>query len=134
MDAEVAARLLDRFTDVGLVDDAEYARMLVRSQRESRGLARRGLAAELRRRGVGAVDAEAALAEVEPEDEESTARALLERRLRQTAGLEPQARARRAMGMLARKGYPPALASRLVREAIADEGTDAWHPGAPDTD
>lgn len=128
-------RVLDRFTEVGLIDDAEYAQMLVRSQRESRGLARRALAQELRRRGVTGPEADAALATVQPEDEESSARALLRRKWRTGTNLAPEVRARRAMAMLARKGYSGSLAARLVREMIEDSGSgeagdppDPWEP------
>jgi regulatory protein len=132
---EVARRVLDRFTEVGLVDDAQYAEMLVRSQRESRGLARRALAMELRRRGVGQEESEAALDAVQPEDEEETARALLRRRWAAGARLAPEVRARRAAGMLARKGYPAGLVTRLIRELMAEETQVTWdHPEAPDPD
>jgi regulatory protein len=135
----VAQQVLDRFTEVGLVDDAEYAQMLVRSQRESRGLARRALAQELRRRGVPGPDADAALEAVQPEDEEGSARALLERKWRTGSGLAPEVRARRAMAMLARKGYSGSLSARLVREMMEASGSgesgdphDPWEPRALD--
>ncbi|MDQ3479941.1 MAG: recombination regulator RecX, partial [Actinomycetota bacterium] len=50
--SEVAARVLDRFEEVGLVNDASYADAWVQSRRSSRGLARRALTQELRRKGV----------------------------------------------------------------------------------
>src|SRR5690606_31295703 len=102
---EVAERVLDRLTDVGLIDDAEYAHILVRSQREARGLARRALAMELRRKAIVEDDAAAALATVDDEVEEAQARELLRRRWRSGANLDPQVRSRRAISMLARKGY-----------------------------
>lgn len=121
------------------MDDREYAQMLVRSQRESRGLARRALAVELRRRGIDGPEAEDALATVLPEDEEASARALLRRRWRAGAGLAPEVRARRAMAMLARKGYSGSLAARLVRELMEEPGSgasvdrdDPWEPGTFD--
>ena len=49
---EVAQRVLDRFTEVGLIDDVEYARMIVRTRHTERGLSRRAIAVELRRRGI----------------------------------------------------------------------------------
>ena len=126
----VAARVLDRFEEVGLIDDAEYAQMLVRSQRESRSLARRGLAMELRRRGIGDEEAAAALSAVDDEAEEASARELLRRRWRSGPGVDPTAQARRALGMLARKGYPSGLSSRLVREMVDDSGLEPWDPVA----
>ena len=66
---EVAATVLDRFTEVGLIDDAAYAQMLVRSRHAERGLSRRALAVELRRRGVDDPTAAQALAQVGDEEE-----------------------------------------------------------------
>lgn len=118
VDDAVADRVLDRFTEVGLIDDAEYAQMLVRSQHESRGLARRALSMELRRKGIGQEEAAAALEQVDDESEEAAARDLLRRRWRSGPGVDPVAQSRRALAMLARKGYPPGLSSRLVREMV----------------
>lgn len=124
--AEVAERVLDRFGEVGLVDDASYAETYVRSAHESRGLGRRALAQELRRRGVADDDAVEALAQVGDEDEESAARDLLRRRWR--AGVDPQVQARRLLAMLARKGYPSGMATRLVREMVDDGMSTGWDP------
>lgn len=119
---EVAERVLDRFTEVGLIDDSQYAQMLVRTRQSERGLARRALAAELRRKGIGPEEAEAALAAVQPEDEERAARDLLARKAPASAGLDPVKRRRRLVSMLARKGYPPGLSYRLVSEVLDDDG------------
>ena len=125
---DVAERVLDRFTEVGLIDDAEYARMLVRSQRESRGLARRALAVELRRKGIDPELAREALATVDDAAEERSARDLVRRRWRSGPGVDAVVQSRRALGMLARKGYPPGLSSRLVREMVDDSGSEPWEP------
>lgn len=127
---EIADRVLDRFTEVGLVDDAEYARMLVRTRHAERGMSRRALAVELRRRGVDEETAGEALTQVEDADEESAARALVRRKLAATAGLDPQVRSRRTYAALGRKGYGPGLVARLVREELAREGAD--DDGLPD--
>lgn len=121
---DVADRVLDRFTEVGLVDDAEYARMIVRTRHAERGQARRAIAVELRRRGIQDVVAQEALSEVDADDEEAAARMLVRRRLASTAGLDPQVRMRRIVAALGRKGYPPGLVLRLVREGLAADGLD----------
>ncbi len=118
---EVAERVLDRFEDVGLVDDVAFADMLVRSQRVGRGLGRRGLAHELRRKGVDDDIARAALEQVDDEDEVATARDLVTRRIRSTRGLPREKRVARLAGMLARKGYPASVALAVVRDALAEE-------------
>lgn len=123
--AEVAERVLDRFTEVGLIDDAEYARMVVRTRHAERGLSRRAIAMELRRRGIADDDATPALEQIDGDDEEQAARDLVRRKLRATSGLDTATRMRRTQGALGRKGYPPGLVARLVREELAAEGVDA---------
>lgn len=117
---QVADVVLDRFEEVGLIDDEEYAAMLVRSQVASKGLSRRGLAHELRKKGIDADIADEALAQVDPDDERRTARALVDKRLRTMGGLAVEVQTRRLAGMLARKGYPSGLAYAVIRDAIAD--------------
>ncbi|WP_203416101.1 regulatory protein RecX [Jiangella ureilytica] len=121
---EVREGVLDRFADVGLVDDAAYARAWVESRHAGRGLARRALGYELRKRGVEPTVAAEAVETVDPEQEERTARALVQQRLAGTRRLDPVARTRRLTGMLARKGYPPGLSFRVVREALESDGVD----------
>lgn len=127
----VAAAVLDRFTEVGLIDDAEYARMLVRTRHAERGLSRRALAVELRRKGIDDEVAAEALDEVDADDEEAAARRLVRRKLAATAGLDAQVQARRTYAALGRKGYPPGLVARLVREELASVGFEAagWDAG-----
>jgi regulatory protein len=119
-----AAAVLGRFAEVGLIDDRAFAEAWVGSRHAGRGLARRALAAELRRRGIDGATVGEAVATLDAETEERTARELVARRLPSTRRLEPAARVRRLVGMLARRGYPPALAVRIVREQLAAEGTD----------
>jgi regulatory protein len=121
---EVADAVLGRFAEVKLIDDAMFASAWVESRHHGRGLSGRALAAELRQRGVAPGDIEAAVGELKPEQEIATARALVARRLAGTRGQPLQARIRRLMGVLARKGYPQALAYRVVREALEQEGID----------
>ena len=121
---EVANRVLSRFGDVGLIDDAEFARMWVQSRHLGRGLARRALEHELRARGVDEEVARDALATLGPDDEEAAARDLVVRRLPVTRGLDRATRVRRLAGFLARKGYPGSLAVQVVREVLADAEAD----------
>src|SRR2546423_11878340 len=51
--SDVAAAVLDRFTQVGLVGDAAFAQAWVDSRHRGRGLGRPALSAGLRRPGVG---------------------------------------------------------------------------------
>jgi regulatory protein len=138
---EIADRLLDRFEEVGLIDDAAFARLWVDSRRSvgsggGKGLARRALAQELRRKGVADDVAREALDEVDPEDEEAAARALVAKKIRSLSRFDDVTKTRRLVGMLARKGYPPGLAMSVVREAVRADGdasTEDLDGGMPES-
>ncbi|MGW5241298.1 regulatory protein RecX [Monashia sp. NPDC004114] len=117
-DDEVAHRVLDRMTEVGLVDDEAYAELLVRSKQAGKGLARTALAHELRKQGIDGDIADDALAAVGPQDERVRAEELVAKRLRTMSGLASDVQARRLAGMLARKGYSGEIAWPVIREAI----------------
>jgi len=121
---EVAAEVLERFADVGIVDDALFARMWVDSRHRSKGLSGRALSQELRRKGVDDSLVREAVGELDPDEEVVTARALVRRKLGTTQGLTTEARVRRLAGMLARKGYPSGLAFRVVKEELEAEGAE----------
>lgn len=120
----VAAEVLDRYAEVGMIDDAAFARAWVASRHHGRGLARRALGSELRQRGVPAEAVGEALRQLAPDAEARKARELVDRKLRTTGG-DPAGVVRRLVGMLARKGYPPALAFRVVKEALAEDARTA---------
>jgi regulatory protein len=123
--ADLAERLLDRFTEVGLVDDEAFARSWVESRQRSRGLARRALAQELRRKGVDDETTRTALDDLDPADEEAAARALVRKKLRSLRGVDRTTATRRLAGLLARKGYPAAMAFAVVREELGAADDDA---------
>jgi regulatory protein len=117
---EVGDEVLARYSEVGMVDDGAFARAWVTSRHHGKGLAGRALAGELRRKGVEADAIGAALDEIGGDVQARTARELVDRKLRSDRGGSPDATLRRLVGMLARKGYPPGLAFRVVRDALAE--------------
>ena len=131
---DVGAQVLDRFTEVGLIDDAAFAAMWVETRHNGRGLARRALAHELRTRGVADPLVAEAVEGLDGDRERATARALVDRKLASTRGLPAEVRVRRLAGMLARKGYPGGLAFAVVRDALAQESSGAdCRPADPDS-
>jgi regulatory protein len=131
----VADRVLSRFSEVGLIDDATFAEQWVRSRHRHRGLGRRALAVELHRKGVAREVAEEALGGVDAESERRMARELVDRRLRTLPTSVPEERARagrRLLGMLARRGYPAGVATEVVRAAMAERGAEEDELGPAD--
>jgi len=116
--SELAERLLDRFEEVGLIDDEAFAKSWVESRQPGKGLARRALAQELRRKGIDDEVAREALDEIDPADEMESARALVRKKLRSMSGLDEVVATRRLVGMLARKGYSSGMAYAVVREVL----------------
>jgi regulatory protein len=126
--ADVAAAVLDRFTEVGLVDDAAFAASWVESRQSGRGLSRRALAEELRRKGIAGEVVAESLQSIDDEREVEAARRLVDKKLRSSRVSDPQARWRQLVGLLARRGYPPGVAMRVVAEALSE----AAEPSPPD--
>jgi regulatory protein len=116
---DVATRLLDRFEEVGLIDDDAFARAWVASRQPGKGLARRALAQELRRKGIDDEVAREALDEIDPADEEAAARVLVRKKLRTLGRVDDTVATRRLVGLLARKGYGSGVSFAVVREEIA---------------
>lgn len=126
MPAEAADAVLARFDDVGLIDDRAFAAAYVERRQRTRGLSRRALAQELRRKGVAGEDVDEAVAVVTDDDERALATALVQRRVASVRNLPYDKAVARLVGMLARKGYGGGLAYSVVREALGG--------GAPDGD
>ena len=108
---DVATAVLDRFTEVGLIDDEAFATAWVDSRHAGRALGKRALSAELRRRGVEDETIKHAVDTVTDEDEQAAAR---------MSGLPKDTQTRRLVGMLARKGFSQGLALRVIRDLLAD--------------
>jgi regulatory protein len=131
---DVATRLLDRFEEVGLVDDAAFAREWVTQRQEGRGLARRALAQELRRKGIDDDVARDALDEIDPDDEREAGRRMVRRKLRSLERFDDQTKTRRLVGMLARKGYGAGVAYSIVREELSLSDDDGAGGVVPESD
>jgi regulatory protein len=131
---DAAAEVLDRFGEVGLIDDAAFARAWVTSRQAGRGLAPRALAAELRQRGVAHPLIADAVAELDDEAVEAAALQLARRKAAATAGMPREVRMRRLVALLARKGYSAAIVTRVAREVLAGEANADHSGGEVDDD
>jgi regulatory protein len=126
--AELSDRLLDRFEQVGLVDDQAFADTWVDSRQQSRGLSRRALADELRRKGVDREVAQSATERIDDTAERAAALQLALRKRRSLRNVDEPTAFRRLTGMLARKGYSPGLTISVVREVLGS-GIDGLEGG-----
>lgn len=115
---EVAEPLLERFTEVGLIDDAAFAELLIRSEAAAGGLSRRRVAQRLRQKGVPGEVVDAAVGGIDPQQEYEAARELAQRRLRRMAGLDAPIARRRMAGLLARRGYSPEIVHQVLRHVL----------------
>jgi regulatory protein len=134
IDPETADSVLARLNEVGLINDAAFAELWVRSRHTYQGLGRRALSAELRRKGVAEELAAEAVSAVDGAAEEARARELVRKRLRSIGPAPELTVIRRLVGMLARKGYTEGMAYRVVRDELANAGaeTDLMDEAIPD--
>lgn len=98
----VAAAVVERLREVGLLDDERYAARLAHSLSETKHYPRRRIEQELYHRGVSPALVQAAVSELESEDHEQ-ALALLERKYYNKLN-DPDSR-RRVIAALARRGF-----------------------------
>ncbi|WP_307860572.1 regulatory protein RecX [Actinokineospora baliensis] len=122
---DVAEVVLGKFDRAGLINDAAFAESWVRSRHTHRGLGRRALATELRRKGVDDEIVAEAVAAVDTDAEQERAAELVDKKLGGMRGLDEQTKVRRLVAMLARRGYGEGMAYRVVRAALdADTAHD----------
>lgn len=124
---EVAATVLDRLEEVGLVDDETFAQDWVASRQQRRHLSRSALRRELQRKGVDRDHVDSALSTVDADDELAAARALVAKKAPAMQRLEPMVRKRRLAGTLARRGFGPGIIGAALSELGGDGADD---PGA----
>lgn len=114
---EIAEKVLERFTEVGLIDDAAYAETIVNSRRNYKGLAKSAIRRELNEKGVSQELVEQAISGISAEDDFESAKELAARRFRQLAHLEKEVRTRRLAGFLQRKGYASSAVFAAIKYA-----------------
>jgi regulatory protein len=116
---------LARLAGLGHLDDAALAAAEAARLRERKNLGHAGVAAELRRKGVGTKALDAALGQATPAEERERAAAAADRWLR---GHRPDAAA--LARHLDRKGFARSVVYATVAERIPDGG--AAEAAAPD--
>jgi len=117
-DAATIAATLDRLTEVGLIDDVEFARAWLAGRWGRKPSGWRRLVQELRAKGISEEDAERARELLSERgsapDEVGSAAKLVAQARKRYARLEPQAQRQRLYALLARRGYD----SDVIRRAL----------------
>ncbi|WP_063920504.1 regulatory protein RecX [Nocardia salmonicida] len=122
---EVTAAALERFAEVGLINDASFAEQWVHERHTYSGRGRKALQRELREKGVAPGDAEQALSMVTDDAEHARAADLVRRKLRTLpADLDRDKAVRRLVGLLARRGYDQSTAFAVVTAELDEAGFD----------
>jgi regulatory protein len=117
---EVANVALDRFEEVGLINDQALASNYVSSQHERKGLGKNALRQQLRAKGVSDDVALEAISQISDDQEFQAAFALACKKIRSLQRDDAKTQLRKIVGVLARKGYPSNLAFRVAKEVITD--------------
>lgn len=116
---EVIERLLDRLVAQKLIDDRAFAREWSQLRQRSKGLSRRVLAQELRRKSIAQQLIDDVLEEISREDEVAAARNLVAKKLRTLSRCDSQTQFRRVHSLLARKGYSATITREAIRAEMA---------------
>lgn len=119
LDEDVVEAELDRLEGVGLINDAALAETFVRTQHDRKGLGRGAITAELRRRHVDQEHIDAALEQVDDDDEQDRATELAIKRAGQLSSYDLETAKRRLHGFLSRKGYSSGVVRAAIDEALS---------------
>jgi regulatory protein len=117
---EVANVALDRFEEVGLINDQALASNYVSSQHERKGLGKNALRQQLRAKGVSDDVALEAISQISDDQEFQAAFALACKKIRSLQQDDAKTQLRKIVGVLARKGYSSNLAFSVAKEVIKD--------------
>ncbi|MGJ6978984.1 regulatory protein RecX [Aestuariimicrobium soli] len=121
---EVIDEVLDRFTEVQLIDDQAFALAWSESRHRYRNLSRTVIRRELRGKGVSDEVTRAALEQISDADELEAARQVAEKKARTLRRLDPVVARRRLQGALARRGYSTSVVIQVAREVLAVDSDD----------
>ncbi|MEY4000319.1 MAG: hypothetical protein RLZZ626_674 [Actinomycetota bacterium] len=117
---EVFEPIIQRFIEVGLIDDLAFAETLVAARRSIKKVSRSAIRRELAQKGVAAEIIERVLEPIDAEAEMQAATELAIKRLRQLGGLPPEVVRRRLVGFLSRKGYASGVVFASIKVAEAE--------------
>ena len=119
---ELVTRAIERLAELGVLDDAAFARAWVESRDRARPRGERALRSELARKGIDRQLADDVLEERaidQPDADAAAARRVLERHAHALARVaDPRARRQRAYALLARNGFDSETAVEVIAATL----------------
>lgn len=116
---EIITRLLDRLVAQKLVDDFAFAQEWSQVRHRTKGLSRRVLTQELRKKAIAPEVIDRVLSEISREDELAAARHLAAKKLRSLSRFDDDVKYRRLHSLLARKGYGSSVIAQAIQEELS---------------
>ena len=120
IEEDIAKQALDRFEELGLINDQTYSENFVANTHERRKLGKKALKQQLRSKGVSEETANQAVLQISDEDEFKSALALALKKIRSIQKDDPQTQIRKIVSLLARKGYSSSLSFQVAKQVIND--------------
>jgi len=127
VDAPTVERVLARLAELGLIDDREFAAYWVENRQAFRPRGPRALQAELRQKGVGQQEIEAAV-DTLAGDEEAAAESVARPRAARLSGLDAPSFRKKLSDFLLRRGFSYGVVRRVTDRLWTEQG------GAPPDD
>lgn len=121
-DPHIVEDIIDEFRENLYLDDLGLARVTTENLRDLKRASRGQIRLKLRERKIPDEAIEAALAELDDDDEYALLAAAAQDRARKLQGLDRHVAERRLLGFLARRGWSGEPAYRAVREALDQAG------------
>ena len=117
---ELIDQLLQRFVEVGLIDDFTLAKDIALDLANRKSKSKKLIAIELKQKGFETDAIQAALAELDQDRELEQARELAVSKMQRMLSMEVSVRERRVAGFLSRKGYSGSIVWDAVRFATEE--------------
>ena len=114
---EIAAQVIQRFSEVQLIDDQAVAEQVVSASRRTKGLARSMVKRKLADKGLDQQVIDEVAAGITDEDELKVATELAIKRLGQLSHFDSETQKRRLVGFLQRRGFSSSIVFEAIREA-----------------
>lgn len=113
---DVAAAVIFRLTEAGLINDGEFAIAWATSRHDHKKISKRIIATELRQKGVTQEQIDEALDQIDDESEYRAAFDLGFKKYNTMSRLAPEVQIRRIQSLLQRKGFSFSIIGRVLRE------------------